>query len=265
MSWRAAAYVRPLRSSPDGIPITASEKLILLLIAEAYSDDEEASWPAMKRLSAEGLMSQRHLRRVLGSLEERGLIAREERTRKNGSQTTNAIRFPCLGADPGVRLENEGRTFSGPPSPGLSDVLPRGGLLTSSPEPYLKDQEGTTAQTQLFSIGDLSEFLESLGTVKNYPLDPSVDAALYSALVKEFGEPALWEGFRSWLTAKMDKPLPGRNGQEKKMPRLQIRTFVRNQAKWDRERADRPSGPAPAYQHRTVDSFLKEAKETRNG
>lgn len=68
----------------------ATEKAILLVIAN-YSDGNGRSYPGQQNIAVQASSSERTVRRVLESLEARGIIAREERRRKDGSRTSDII------------------------------------------------------------------------------------------------------------------------------------------------------------------------------
>ena len=69
MSWKAAGKVKELTED-----ITRSEKLTLLILADYYSDATGRCDPSIGRLADECLISERHLVRVLQSLDRKGLI-----------------------------------------------------------------------------------------------------------------------------------------------------------------------------------------------
>lgn len=68
----------------------ATEKAILLVIAN-YADGNGRSYPGQQNIAEQASSSERTVRRVLESLEARGIIAREERRRKDGSRTSDVI------------------------------------------------------------------------------------------------------------------------------------------------------------------------------
>lgn len=70
--------------------VSASEKLLLLVLAN-YADENMSCWPSHKRLSEDACLSQRTILTLLKGLEERRIITRRERFRRDGSRTTDLI------------------------------------------------------------------------------------------------------------------------------------------------------------------------------
>jgi len=68
----------------------ATEKAILLILAN-YADGEGSSFPGQQSIATQAACGERTVRRILASLEERGVIRREERRRRDGSRTSDAI------------------------------------------------------------------------------------------------------------------------------------------------------------------------------
>lgn len=98
-----AGWVRAQRLTP-------ATKLVLMLAFDHAGPQEDGRWIAWvgnpkiaeEAGFAEGANGTRTVRRHLADMEEAGLIEREERTRANGSRTTNRIVF-LVPSDPGVR------------------------------------------------------------------------------------------------------------------------------------------------------------------
>jgi hypothetical protein len=98
-----AGWVRAQRLPP-------ATKLVLMLAFDHAGPQEDGRWVAWvgnpkiaeEAGFAEGANGSRTVRRHLADMEEAGLIEREERTRANGSRTTNRIVF-LVPSDPGVR------------------------------------------------------------------------------------------------------------------------------------------------------------------
>jgi len=78
--------------------LTPSEKLILIGWAN-YADEAFRCYPSQRRLSDDTGLSDRQIRRLALSLEERGLIHRQERRRGDGSRSSDLITLVCLQAD----------------------------------------------------------------------------------------------------------------------------------------------------------------------
>jgi hypothetical protein len=70
--------------------VSASEKLLLLVLAN-YADENFRCWPSQSRLADETGLTDRTIRAVLASLEGRGLLSRQPRSRRDGSQGTDII------------------------------------------------------------------------------------------------------------------------------------------------------------------------------
>ena len=68
----------------------ATEKAILLVLAN-YADGSGASFPGQQSIADQAACGERTVRRILASLEERGVIRREERRRRDGSRTSDVI------------------------------------------------------------------------------------------------------------------------------------------------------------------------------
>lgn len=96
MSWTATSYARNLHLDPAGRKLPFSEKALLLYLADSYNDELGCAWPSVKTLSADSHLGERQIRTLLGSLAERGVIRIEERSRPDGSRTSNYYYFPAL-------------------------------------------------------------------------------------------------------------------------------------------------------------------------
>ena len=96
MSWKATAHVKELRQAPGGQNITCTEKLILFVLADCYNEDYHQAWPSVQRLAKDALISERHARRVLRTLEAKGLV---QVMKRHGMGHTNAYRFPGYSPD----------------------------------------------------------------------------------------------------------------------------------------------------------------------
>lgn len=69
---------------------SASEKAILLVLAN-YADGAGVCFPGQENIAKQAACSERTVRRVLDGFEERGVIARVERRRRDGSRTSDSI------------------------------------------------------------------------------------------------------------------------------------------------------------------------------
>jgi hypothetical protein len=86
MSLEARNWARRI----GGLSIAA--KAVLMALAD-HADAEGKAWPKLKTLAEITSMTERHVRRQIGVLEERGLLAREDRFRRDGAQTSNMYRL----------------------------------------------------------------------------------------------------------------------------------------------------------------------------
>lgn len=67
-----------------------SEKAVTLVLAN-YADGDGKCFPGQQNIAQQAACSDRTVRRVLESLEARGIISREQRRRKDGSRTSDII------------------------------------------------------------------------------------------------------------------------------------------------------------------------------
>lgn len=81
MSWKACAYVKEITKG-----IKASEKFLLLLLAEYHNTAQQVAWPSIPQLAEDALISERQARRTIANLEEKKFIKRVRKA--GGHQTT---------------------------------------------------------------------------------------------------------------------------------------------------------------------------------
>ena len=93
MSSAAKLYTKHLKKSPDGRPITRSEKLVLCLLADDHNEDKGCAWPSVENLAQRALMTRDNCRRVLRRLESLGLLENNPRLRENGGRSSSEYRF----------------------------------------------------------------------------------------------------------------------------------------------------------------------------
>jgi DNA-binding MarR family transcriptional regulator len=74
MSWKATAFVKSLTQAPNGERLTATEKLVMFVLADSHNDDHGKAWPSLRRLAEQSLLSERQARYILRSLESKGLL-----------------------------------------------------------------------------------------------------------------------------------------------------------------------------------------------
>ena len=77
MSGKATGYAKDVTVCPNGKRITRTEKLLLMVMADNHSTHTPAVFVSQRKLAIEALLSVRHLRRCLESLEEKGVIKTE--------------------------------------------------------------------------------------------------------------------------------------------------------------------------------------------
>ena len=77
MSWKATSWAKDVLTCPNGQKITRSEKLLLMVMADQHTTHQEMVFVSQKNLSIESILSVRHLRRTLDSLEKKGVIKTE--------------------------------------------------------------------------------------------------------------------------------------------------------------------------------------------
>jgi hypothetical protein len=118
MSWKATAYVKPLKAAPDGTPITRSEKLLMLILADYHNDEQRAAWPSGQTLARDALLSLRYVRKLVLSLKRKGLVCTSRRLTHEGDPDSTRYHFHAL--DCGE--DHEGGSE-------LSSLPPRGGSV----------------------------------------------------------------------------------------------------------------------------------------
>lgn len=101
MSHAANIYVKKLKAAPNGDVIPASERAVLWYLADCHSEEAGGiAWPSMKTLAEHVDLGERQTRRLVTSLEEKGIIGRVAQTRENGSCQSNSFYFIELQALP---------------------------------------------------------------------------------------------------------------------------------------------------------------------
>lgn len=90
MSYHLAAWAMDVDVPPR-------EKLLLILIA-SHANDEGECFPSQTTLAYRSGLSRRTVLRSLADLEERGIIARRQRRRPDGSRSSDTIRLNVHGA-----------------------------------------------------------------------------------------------------------------------------------------------------------------------
>lgn len=99
MSWQALNWATAVEVGDS------TRKLVLLLLANYAGMDDGVCFPSQRRLAREAEVSERTIRRVLGRLEDDGLIERRRRHRtSDGTRTTDLIRL-CLPVNLAARAD----------------------------------------------------------------------------------------------------------------------------------------------------------------
>jgi hypothetical protein len=96
MSWKATAYVKPLKAAPDGTPLSRGEKFLLFILADYHNDEQRAAWPSAAALARDALMTLRHVRNLISSLKSKGVICTSQRHSAEGDFDTNLYHFHAL-------------------------------------------------------------------------------------------------------------------------------------------------------------------------
>lgn len=156
VSWKASAYVKELIRAPNGDRITRSEKLLLLVIADSYNDDESGARPSIHTLAEQTLLSARRVRELQRSSERKGVLSIASRQRSDGGSMQNFYSLPGL--------RNSQGEAANPRRGGLREIA--GGGCESSPSLYKAEQEveqvvGSRTRARSPSSID-SDYLKSL-------------------------------------------------------------------------------------------------------
>jgi hypothetical protein len=96
MSWKATAYVKPLKAAPGGTPLSRGEKFLLFILADYHNDEQRAAWPSAAALARDALMTLRHVRNLISSLKSKGVICTSQRHSAEGDFDTNLYHFHAL-------------------------------------------------------------------------------------------------------------------------------------------------------------------------
>lgn len=87
---KAVAHVKEMLVAPSGQPLTPAEKLVALVLADYYNAELGYAYPGIERLAAESLVGERHCRRLIHQLEQKGVVSIEA----GGGRFANRYRFP---------------------------------------------------------------------------------------------------------------------------------------------------------------------------
>lgn len=98
MSHVANNYVKKLKSAPGGEVITTTERALLWYLADGHNEEQgNFHFAGVVTLAQYCGVGQRQMRRVIGSIENKGIVERVYAKRPNGSHTVNRYVFPALG------------------------------------------------------------------------------------------------------------------------------------------------------------------------
>lgn len=96
MSWAASGHVRRLKATPTGRALSRTEKLLLLVLADYYNDEERCAWPSVVALAEDALSSRQWVMSCLGALVRDGMlevVQAPEHIRKGQRWARQAYRF----------------------------------------------------------------------------------------------------------------------------------------------------------------------------
>lgn len=135
MSHRATLYAKELRICPNGELVSKMEKLVLYALADYHQDKMGVyTFPSVERIAEESLMDNRSCRRLLASLECKGVIERQ-RGEHQGRGHLTFYRFPQLDSHPSKQ-----RPLAGDP---VLKADAKGGQAVPLSEQILLSKRGT--------------------------------------------------------------------------------------------------------------------------
>lgn len=224
MSHAANIYVKKLKAAPNGDVIPASERALLWYLADCHSEEAGGiAWPSMKTLAEHADVTTRHARRLITSLEKKGIIGCIAQARENGSQQSNSFYFVELQALPiapatrflpcakpkkngGKHAKNGGKPVGKPVDaapPPLTPMSPphdthvRGTLTPMSPlEAPIEASIETPAEQATATTGDGDpDFLETTSKAKTARACVNPTAPPH---------PGKWDAFKSELLRRLE-------------------------------------------------------------
>ncbi|MGH9734677.1 MAG: helix-turn-helix domain-containing protein [Candidatus Acidiferrales bacterium] len=119
MSLEASAWAKAQTHHPDGSPLLAREKLLLMVLADYHNAHSRFAWVGLARLSQETLSSRRQIMRLVQQFESKGGLLRAERAiaiTKGDSGKQRAPNRYILGLDAVSRTLAGSDMVSPPPS-----------------------------------------------------------------------------------------------------------------------------------------------------
>lgn len=91
------------------------EKLLLMMIADRYSDEQKRAWPGRQELSVQTGMSVRTISKHIGGLEQKGLITVERWFNNNtGKNLSNRYYLPKFDTKSGHKPQPNKPVFAEP-------------------------------------------------------------------------------------------------------------------------------------------------------
>lgn len=228
MSWEATALVKPMTHTAQGVKLTPTEKLVLMVLSDSVSPDTGYAWPSVPTLARLCLSSERTVQYSLRKLEEGKLIRSEKFDGRKTKFYVLAIQ-PALNftpadsapVQPSVKTGATQRTKSKPilnePNSAEVKTFPRSQPFEESPNFKLfwlayprKDgkQEAQKAWIKKLCDGHDEEIAASLAAWKLTRqwvegFVPYAATWINKGLHKEFPEPEVGNGTRS--TSRADK------------------------------------------------------------
>jgi hypothetical protein len=174
---KASAYIKELIVCPNGERITRSEKLVALVLAEFH---QVSTFPSVRTIAEDSLMDERACRRLLASLERKGVILREHGDRQGRGQTTFYF-FPAITAERGAWASSffamKRTEFAAPDRPkGPKRVeIPKKKEGTAAPL-FLGERRTEGGQKEDKIGAAYKEEQEQEQKLRTTPLPPSADA-----------------------------------------------------------------------------------------
>lgn len=108
VSWEMSGRVKKIVCGKNGEPITTTQKLLMMLLADYHNEEEGTAWPSMTTLSKQCLSDERTIQRAVRHLESCGLLFVE--------RGTGAVRSTYC-------LLPEGRHCAAPVDMGVTSVV----------------------------------------------------------------------------------------------------------------------------------------------
>jgi Helix-turn-helix domain len=185
VSHAANFYVKKLKTGVKGEPLTVSERAVLWYLADGHNEENGGTaWPSLATLAEHcGGLSVRSIRRLVSSLETKGVLQRLVRTRKNGSYQSSLYYFPALGYDEALLKacgKVEGKAVK-PVQKGVKKTPPTLTPVTGYPD-------ATVRETMTPVTGSTLTPVSSLETVIKHSLDETPEGIPSPPLPPKGGE-----------------------------------------------------------------------------